>query len=68
MDDTHTERASERERESACDGSLRVDFAPQVPHTPLRPLCLQEFSTAQIKSNFHPRFPYDPLSAVFGFF
>jgi len=31
-------------------------------------LCTKEFSTAQIKSNFHPRFPYDPLSAVFGFF
>merc|ERR1711972_241233 len=31
-------------------------------------LCTREFSTSQIKSNFHPNFPHSPMGAVFGFF
>merc|ERR1719491_803215 len=31
-------------------------------------LCTKEFSTNQIKSNFHPNFPHSPMGAVFGVF
>lgn len=31
-------------------------------------LCTKEFSTSQIKQNFHARFPHNPMGAVFGFF
>ena len=31
-------------------------------------LCTREFSTANIKENFHPDFPHNPMGVVFGCF
>ena len=31
-------------------------------------LCTKEFSTKQIKRNFNPHFPYNPISAMIGSF
>ena len=31
-------------------------------------MCVKEFSTAAIKDNFHPNFPYDPFGCSWGWF